>query len=174
MTDDNENLPVKHPGGRPVKWTEERQEEAKILYLELLAKGFNEREIDEADGVPDWKYRAVWKRDPEFYRQCQEARSHGVHKTIRKANHDLMETIENAKTGIVDPVLAGLIKTQLEYAKWLAKNVAPRDFAEVKQVQNTHEGVKDGHPVEVNVNFVAPDGSKIIDVTPTEAKDKDE
>lgn len=134
---------AKNKGGRP-PFTEAQVADMKAVYLELLAKGKNEREIDCVDGMATWFTRYEWKKDPEFSTQCKMAKAHGAESDLLKAEMKLEETITRAEDEACPPQLPPLVKELLSHARWKAK-CFNKDYAD-KQI---HVGDAD-NPVKID------------------------
>ena len=129
---------------RPIEWTEDRLEEAKLIYLKLLRDGLTEDEIDKEDGVPCWNYRAKWKEDQSFSDNVQRARAIGTERILEGAEKVLKKTYEAAVEDKASPQLVSITDQIVKHARWKASKYSPRVYGDKTTVETEK-------PIEVNV-----------------------
>jgi hypothetical protein len=105
----------------------------KEVYLELLAQGKSERQIDVVDGMPSWGTRWQWKHDAAFLTQCRRAKAHGAEETLLQAEQKLAESIMRAEDEACPPQLPPLVKELMSHARWKAKCFNPGAYGDRMQ-----------------------------------------
>lgn len=106
--------------GRPIEWTEEKIKEAKELYLQLLAQGKTEEEINECDGVPSWAYRYKWRKDADFLTECQEAVEIGTEKELYELERLHKEILQRACDSEIPPHAVTAAENIAKHKRWKA------------------------------------------------------
>lgn len=140
------------PAGRPptpAKVVAEQQE----LYLELLALGKTEREIDAVEGMACWRTRAGWKKDAEFNAQLMRTRELAAQNHLLNAEKKLEEVIMRAEDEACSPQLASLVNSMLHHARWKASVTSPRTHGNKVAVG----GDEDAPPIQQSITV------KIVD-----------
>lgn len=123
---------------RPIKWTPELMEEAKVLYLSLLRAGKTEDEIDSADGVPCWDYRAQWLSDSNYSDDVQRARAIGAERMLLDGEKILNDTYQRALDEAASPQLVSITDQIMKHRRWKASKFAPKVYGD--KIQTEHSG----------------------------------
>lgn len=122
--------------GKP-HYTEEQIEAAKELYLQLLAQGKTEVEIDVVDGLPGHTYRSKWKDQPTFAEQCLRARAIGAEYSLLHAETALDHVWAKADDDAANPQLVQVAVEKMKHARWKAAKFNS-DYSEKKHIENRY------------------------------------
>lgn len=115
---------------RPIEWTPERVEEAKVLYLQLLRAGKTEEEIDAVDGVPCWDYRVQWSKDKSFSGNVHDARALGAERLLIEGEKIMRNTYDRALDDAASPQLVAVTENIMKHRRWKASKYAPNLFGD--------------------------------------------
>ncbi len=151
------NLPVEaKPVGRPRIWEGEKAEQAKELYLELLAQGYTERELAVVENLPSYEVRWQWLKDEEFSIQCHEARAIGAEFILGNAEEALEDTYQRALDDAASPQLIQATESKMRHARWKASKYNKRMYGDDRE-NNVNVGIG------INVREILADTRRILE-----------
>lgn len=105
-------------GAKRIDLTPEQKEQA----LTMFSAGDRYQTVCEAIGIkPDLLF-AIFRREPDFYKQAQIARQNGVHLKVER-----LETVYDGCETLADAAIARGISDNI---KWVASKISPETYGE--------------------------------------------